>query len=229
MPDHARHLIHSLGHLTRTFKQSLVMEGIKKRKAASTAPEDQAEFLDEQEQERLVSDLRIENDKSNRSIQRGLAGLSVLVSSLYLLYLKELLFPPNDLSAPMIPIPSSEPITSETYYPGTAAIVSLISLYLSLYVVLLNAGLSVIDLAKSALSKDVPQGSPQSAFRVIIVNLVVSWIPMLVSHSVSGKELIFWAIPFFVVLMDLFALQMMENVNLEFAGLDNARYKYKGA
>ncbi|KAG2188123.1 hypothetical protein INT44_000874 [Umbelopsis vinacea] len=207
MPDHAWHLIHSLEHLTRTFKQSLVMEGIKKRKAASTAPEDQAEFLDEQEQERLVSDLRIENDKSNRSIQRGLAGLSVLVSSLYLLYLKELLFPPNDLSAPMIPIPSSEPITSETYYPG----------------------LSVIDLAKSALSKDVPQGSPQSAFRVIIVNLVVSWIPMLVSHSVSGKELIFWAIPFFVVLMDLFALQMMENVNLEFAGLDNARYKYKGA
>jgi hypothetical protein len=129
----------------------------------------------------------------------------------------------------MIPIPSSEPITSETYYPGTAAIASLVSLYLSLYVVLLNAGLSVIDLAKSALSKDIPQGNPQSAFKVIIVNLVVSWIPMLVSYSVSGKELVFWAIPFLVVLMDLFALQMMENVNLEFVGLEQSKYKYKGA
>ena len=129
----------------------------------------------------------------------------------------------------MIPIPSSEPITSETYYPGTATIASLVSLYLSLYVVLLNAGLSVIDLAKSALSKDIPQGNPQSAFKVIIVNLIVSWIPMLVSYSVSGKELVFWAIPFLVVLMDLFALQMMENVNLEFVGLEQSRYKYKGA
>lgn len=129
----------------------------------------------------------------------------------------------------MIPIPSSEPITSETYYPSTAAMASLVSLYLSLYVVLLNAGLSVIDLAKSALSKDIPQGNPQSAFKVIIVNLVVSWIPMLVSYSVSGKELVFWAIPFFVLLMDLFALQMMENVNLEFVGLEQSRYKYKGA
>ncbi|KAM3584100.1 hypothetical protein VKS41_004066 [Umbelopsis sp. WA50703] len=45
------------------------MEGIKKRKNPSTPLEDQAEFLDEQEQERLVSDLRKENEKSNRSIQ----------------------------------------------------------------------------------------------------------------------------------------------------------------
>jgi hypothetical protein len=129
----------------------------------------------------------------------------------------------------MIPIPSSKPITSETFYPGTAALASLVSLSLSLYVVVLNAGLSVIDLAKSALTKEVQHGNPQSAFKIIIVNLVVSCVPILVSYGVSGKELIFWAVPFLVLLMDLFALQMMENVNREFVGLEEAKYKYKGA
>ncbi|GAB5585403.1 hypothetical protein Unana1_00303 [Umbelopsis nana] len=205
------------------------MEGIKKRKNPATPLEDQSEFLDEQEQERLVSDLRTENEKSNRSIQRGLAGLSVLVSSLYLLYLKELLYPPHDLSTPMIPIPSSDPVTSETNYPAMAALTSLVSLAFSFYVIILNSGLSVISLAKSLVSKEIEQGNPQSAFRVILVNLVVSWIPIIVSYGVSGKELIFWAIPFFVLLMDLIALQMMDSVNQEFVGLEQAKYKYKGA
>ncbi|CAO3675599.1 unnamed protein product [Umbelopsis vinacea] len=205
------------------------MEGIKKRKNPKVPPEDQTEFLNEQEQERLVSDLRTENEKSNRSIQRGLAGLSVLVSSLFLLYLKELSYPAHELSTPMIPIPSSEPITSETNYPATAAITSLVSLALSLYVIILTSGLSVVSLAKSLISKQVEQGTPQSSFKVILVNLVVSWIPMIVSYGVSRKELIFWAIPFLVLLMDLLALQMMENVNQEFVGLEQSKYKYKGA
>lgn len=161
--------------------------------------------------------------------QRGLAGLSVLVSSLYLLYLKELLYPPHELSTPMIPIPSSDPVTSETNYPAMAALTSLVSLAISFYVIILNSGLSVISLAKSLVSKEIEQGNPQSAFRVILVNLVVSWIPISVSYGVSGKELIFWAIPFFVLLMDLIALQMMDSVNQEFVGLEQAKYKYKGA
>jgi uncharacterized membrane protein YGL010W len=129
----------------------------------------------------------------------------------------------------MIPIPSSEPITSETNYPATAAITSLVSLALSLYVIILTSGLSVVSLAKSWISKQVEQGTPQSSFKVILVNLVVSWIPMIVSYGVSRKELIFWAIPFLVLLMDLLALQMMENVNQEFVGLEQSKYKYKGA
>jgi hypothetical protein len=129
----------------------------------------------------------------------------------------------------MIPIPSSEPITSETNYPATAAITSLVSLALSLYVIILTSGLSVVSLAKSLISKEVEQGTPQSSFKVILVNLVVSWVPMIVSYGVSRKELIFWAIPFLVLLMDLLALQMMENVNQEFVGLEQSKYKYKGA
>lgn len=129
----------------------------------------------------------------------------------------------------MIPIPSSEPVTSETNYPATAAITSLVSLALSLYVIILTSGLSVVSLAKSLISKEVEQGTPQSSFRVILVNLVVSWVPMIVSYGVSLKELVFWAIPFLVLLMDLLALQMMENVNQEFVGLEQSKYKYKGA
>jgi hypothetical protein len=86
-----------------------------------------------------------------------------------------------------------------------------------------------VSLAKSLISKEVEQGTPQSSFKVILVNLVVSWVPMIVSYGVSRKELIFWAIPFLVLLMDLLALQMMENVNQEFVGLEQSKYKYKGA
>ncbi|KAG2177816.1 hypothetical protein INT43_003063 [Umbelopsis isabellina] len=205
------------------------MEGIKKRKNPSTPLEDQAEFLDEQEQERLVSDLRKENEKSNRSIQRGLAGLSILVSSLYLLFLKELIYPAQALAVPMIPIPSREPITSETNYPGFAATISLVSLALSFYIILLNSGLSVLSLAKSVVSKDVEQGTPQSASLVVMGNIIVSLIPPLLSYSVSLKELIFWTLPLLVLLMDLLALQMMDNVNQELGGLESSKYKYKGA
>jgi len=129
----------------------------------------------------------------------------------------------------MIPIPSSEPITSETNYPGLSATISLVSLALSFYVIILNSGLSVFSMAKSLVSKDIEAGSPQSAFVIILVNLVVSLIPIILSLGASSKELVFWAIPLFVLLMDLLALQMMDNVNHEFVGLEKSKYKYKGA
>jgi hypothetical protein len=139
------------------------------------------------------------------------------------------MYPAQALSVPLIPMPSSEPITSETNYPGIAATISLISLALSFYMILLNSGLSVLSLAKSVVSKEIEHGTPESSSLVVLGNLIVSLIPPLLSYGVSLKELIFWAIPLLVLLLDLLALQMMDNVNQEFVGLESSKYKYKGA
>jgi hypothetical protein len=95
--------------------------------------------------------------------------------------------------------------------------------------ILLNSGLSVLSLAKSVVSKEIEHGTPESSSLVVLGNLIVSLIPPLLSYGVSLKELIFWAIPLLVLLLDLLALQMMDNVNQEFVGLESSKYKYKGA
>jgi len=196
----------------------MATEGVFRRRTTVTNAEDEAEFLDDQEQDKIINELRDKNAKSNKSILQGLAGLSALVSVLYFLYTWDYLQPSQPLSMPVVPIPTDPPTHSVASFPLISVASSIITLGVLVYYILTYKDLSETTPAAEAASFRILQTAAGTGLVGVLLALGTSWV-----------ELLFWALPLLVVLLDFTALRMMREVENGVRELENAKYNFKGA
>ncbi|KAI9030982.1 hypothetical protein CLU79DRAFT_732363 [Phycomyces nitens] len=200
------------------------MDSLHHRLHASPHSDDEAEYLDEQEQEKLLQELWIQNEKSNLFIQRGLVLIGFLVSTIYVAFSVEILYSQSGL--PLIPIPTSIPQTSTIVFPRVAAALSILSLYASIYTLLTTCRLSVLEaLWKTPAHRGL--GGLNIKGAVITSGLALTSPLLAFLGQTSWVELGFWTIPLLVLLLDFSAYQMMCQVEANFGDLEKARYKFK--
>ncbi|KAI7863496.1 hypothetical protein BDF14DRAFT_1959135 [Spinellus fusiger] len=207
----------------------------------TTALEDTVEFLDEQEQEKLLEELWLQNEKSNRFIQRPGTGGSLSVCNVRALqptlvclinhfpsYVAYWVGPSGSLSsgAPIIPIPTAIPQPSIISFPHLAVACSILSLYSSIYTLLNTCRLSLRELF-SSISAHRGLGAPPPAAVIVTGCLGLTSPLMAFLEKTAWLEIGFWTIPLLVLLLDFSAVQMMRQVEANFGELDRARYKFK--
>ncbi|KAI9247503.1 hypothetical protein BDA99DRAFT_526045 [Phascolomyces articulosus] len=207
------------------------MEGLQRRFQSKNTPnpEDESEFLDEEEQERLLNELREQNERSNLAIQRGIILIGVLVSTIYAIFFYDLATA-KVLSVPRIPVPLAQPIPSMIPVPEFAAMMSLVSIYTSIYTFATACRLSALEIVwkQPSLSRGMTGQvnvltASLAGFSGVISPCIALW------DMGSTIEIIFWSIPLFVLILMLLSLRMMVQVEGKIDDLDKARYKYKGA
>ncbi|KAI9490528.1 hypothetical protein BDB00DRAFT_875267 [Zychaea mexicana] len=210
------------------------MEGLQRRfqsKKPTTHPEDESEFLDEEEQERLLDELREQNEKSNLGIQRGIIVIGILVSTIYAIFFYDLATS-KVLSVPRIPMPlMQQPIPSLIPVPEFAAMMSMVSLYTSIYTFATTCKLSALEiiwLKEPTPSRGIGQVNILTASLAGFAGIVSPCIALL-DMQTSTLEIAFWSVPLLVLGLMLLGLRMMVQVEGKIADLDKARYKYKGA
>ncbi|KAL0095943.1 hypothetical protein J3Q64DRAFT_1705481 [Phycomyces blakesleeanus] len=200
------------------------MDSLHHRLHASPHSDDEAEYLDEQEQEKLLQELWIQNEKSNLFIQRGLILIGFLVSTIYVAFSFEILYSQSGL--PLIPIPTSIPQTSTIFFPRAAAVLSILSLYASIYTLLTTCRLSVLEaLWKTPAHRGL--GSLDLKGAAVTSALALTSPLLALLGQTSWVELGFWTIPLLVLLLDFSAYHMMCQVEANFGDLEKARYKFK--
>ncbi|KAL0080656.1 hypothetical protein F4703DRAFT_1870464 [Phycomyces blakesleeanus] len=228
------------------------MDSLHHRLHASPHSDDEAEYLDEQEQEKLLQELWIQNEKSNLFIQSFFIYSSIYLSIVYiyiryahqvlltnlhaLLYMCvyiqisyvafsfEILYSQSGL--PLIPIPTSIPQTSTIFFPRAAAVLSILSLYASIYTLLTTCRLSVLEaLWKTPAHRGL--GSLDLKGAAVTSALALTSPLLALLGQTSWVELGFWTIPLLVLLLDFSAYHMMCQVEANFGDLEKARYKFK--
>ncbi|OZJ05122.1 hypothetical protein BZG36_01365 [Bifiguratus adelaidae] len=195
------------------------LEGLRSRKP-KVNPEEEAEFLDEEEQERVIEEMRRSNEESNRSIRKGLAGLPVLLLVLFVLYMSEYKPAAPIEQRPIIPIPTSTPVHSVAYFPilsGTLSITSLI--FSALFIITLPV----------ALFPQYTDRIPIPKQYILSIALGLGIVPLLLAIGTSWVEALFWALPLGVCVLNIIATRMMESVTAGLDGLEAMKYNYKGA
>ncbi|KAJ8660688.1 hypothetical protein O0I10_003736 [Lichtheimia ornata] len=206
------------------------MEGLQRRFKSTTEPnpEDENEFLDEQQQEELISELRTKNDQSNLAIQRGIILVGVLVSSIYTIFLYDTMFPSTFLSVPHIPNPFNA-IPAVTPAPEVSATTSILSLFGSVFTFARGCRLTAMQIIWSPPppNRGFNKINILTAAPAACLGLIAPAIALY--GGVPWLEFGFWSIPFLVLGMMAFAIHMMIQVENNIDDLDKARYKYKGA
>ncbi|KAI8336662.1 hypothetical protein BC941DRAFT_514096 [Chlamydoabsidia padenii] len=186
--------------------------------------EDQTEFLDEQEQESLLQDLRKQNEQSNLLIQCGLLFIGVLVSAIFIVYLYEI------QTTAILPFPFlSTPIVSQIKYPHLGILLSILSIMVSMLNLMLTCRVTPSDIIRMTPSH---RGMGRLDLGTGIGSAVTgSIMPLacLVNDKVVWMEVVFWSLPLMMLTMDLLAITMMGQVEANFTELEKSRYKYKGA
>ncbi|KAG2217530.1 hypothetical protein INT45_009955 [Circinella minor] len=211
------------------------MEGLQRRFQSNKTSnlEDESEYLDEQEQEQLLNDLREQNEKSNLAIQRGIILIGVLVSTIYAIFFYDLATA-KILSVPQIPVPLMKPIPSMIPVPEFAAMMSIISIYTSIYTFATACRLTGMEIiGKKSTSLSHHDGIRNHQVNILTTSLaalsgVIS--PCIALWDMASTiEIIFWSIPLFVLVLMMLGFRMMVQVEGKIDDLDKARYKYKGA
>ncbi|KAI7854609.1 hypothetical protein BDC45DRAFT_119365 [Circinella umbellata] len=128
----------------------------------------------------------------------------------------------------MKPIPSMIPV------PEFAAMMSIISIYTSIYTFATACqltGLEIIGKKSASLSRR--DGIKKHQVDTLTTSLAV--LSGVISPCIalwdmaSTIEIIFWSIPLFVLALMMLGFRMMVQVEGKIDDLDKARYKYKGA
>ncbi|ORZ02550.1 hypothetical protein BCR43DRAFT_481719 [Syncephalastrum racemosum] len=196
--------------------------------------EDEAEYLDEEEQERLLQDLRRQNESSNLTIQRGMILVGILVSSIYSIFLYDLVFSSHaTFYVPHIPVPFwGSPVASLMPAPELASMTSIACLYVSVYAFIHTCRLNARE---AFLLQTPPEGrglAPLGSHRIPIALSVIlgSVAPIIALYDrASAIEVVFWLLPLLVLGLDVLALRMMRQVDEKIEALDKTRYSFKGA
>ncbi|KAI9316289.1 hypothetical protein BX666DRAFT_1949181 [Dichotomocladium elegans] len=211
------------------------MEGLQRRLNRSSSstknPEDEAEFLDEQEQDQLVQDLKAQNERSNLAIQRGMILIGILVSAIYAIFLYDAIFPSSFLSVPRIPIPfNPAPVTLPS--PVLAASTSILSLYSAIFAFARAVRLSAPEIICFGPTPSPDRGLGTMSARVAGLSAMAALVAPLIAlwdGSIPALEFIFWLVPLLVLGMKALAIHMMLQVDSKIIELEKAKYKYKGA
>ncbi|KAI8883033.1 hypothetical protein K501DRAFT_333652 [Backusella circina FSU 941] len=195
------------------------MENLHNRKKQK-APEDQVEFLDEQEQEELLKDLRQQNDNANLSIQRGLIVIGCISTSLFIyMFIQDIPFIPlSHLSTPVISVLNT---------PRLAACFSLLSIIASIYTLINTLGLQVFGF--KIRSREV--GKYQLYKPGLLASICMGSVGPVLSllYKSTMIEFVYWAIPLIETAMHVSAYHMIGSVESSLEELEKSKYKYKGA
>ncbi|KAI8642422.1 hypothetical protein BD408DRAFT_416492 [Parasitella parasitica] len=191
------------------------MEGLHLRKREkSLNAEEETYFLDEEEQERLLQELRKQNDIANQNIQIGLVAIGLLVEALFG---SVLLQRTNIPTIPIADIFGSTPSLLKS--PIFAVICNLISVALAILTLL------SCSRVKTKLRPRLPVQYTGSA--AIIIGLISPFMSLF-NHT-TYIELFFWTIPIVLMMMYSFAIHMINQVYQGLDELEGSKYKYKGA
>ncbi|KAI8966971.1 hypothetical protein BDF20DRAFT_903504 [Mycotypha africana] len=199
------------------------MDGSKFRKRKTkTNAEDEVEFLDEEEQERLLQELREQNMKANILIQRGLVVIGCIISLLFL----NVIFDNQELI--VIPISYIHTIKySSIRSPKIAAVLSIISILSSVLSLISASKIKILDrkLQTHQTKTQIPIHLTVSA---ALMTGCLSPLMTLLQHKDSSiAEFIFWLIPLILSFMYYSAFTMMSSVNTGIDALELSKYKYK--
>ncbi|KAI8355630.1 hypothetical protein EDC96DRAFT_576924 [Choanephora cucurbitarum] len=189
-------------------------EGLHFRKKVTQ--EDENEFLDEEEQEKLLKELSEQNDSANLSIQRGLVTVGFILLALFFHVLLQ-----GDQN---IIVPISQlytPTTIKIQSPQIASACSILSILLSIITLILSSLLPVIPFA--------PIQTHEKNTLFGYAALVTAALPILQSIQSTWIELVFWSLPAFLIVMYYSAYTMIRQVNMGIMELEESKYKYKGA
>lgn len=194
------------------------MEGLHNRRKEKINEEDEAEFLDEEEQEKLLQDLRDQNDKANLSIQRGLIIIGCITSALFFNILLQ-------KGVPIIPISQVFSIPTDTAlaFPNFAALTSILSIGTSIFALVIKCKMNIFGLLQSLSLHD------QYTKGTILGSVASgSLAPMMcLFYRSSLIEFIFWSIPLLILGLYYTALHMMNQVQDSLEELEKSKYKYK--
>ncbi|CEP09682.1 hypothetical protein [Parasitella parasitica] len=196
------------------------MEGLYfRKKEKSSNAEEETEFLDEQgfflsvkEQEKLLQELREQNDVANQNIQIGLVVIGLLVAALFG---SVLLQRTNIPTIPIADIFGSTPSLLDS--PTFAVICSLTSVVLAILTLLSFSGVKTIAIPRLPI-----KFTGSAAFVVGLISPFMS----LFSHT-TYIELFFWSIPIILMMMYYFAIHMINQVYRGLDELEGSKYKYK--
>ncbi|CAB4378531.1 unnamed protein product [Rhizophagus irregularis] len=185
------------------------MDGLKKRyslldQGFGEGQEQVAEFLDEQEQDQIIEELRLQNERANSFFKKALAFVSLMMVILYLIFLYEIM---TSSSNPIIPLPISEHIYSYAPYQMIATLSSIGALISSIF--LLQA--------------------PNFTMIHIYVGAFLSIIPNIIAIHTEKMEKLWWAIPLGILVFDIIALFLIKDSEQDIRSLEKLKYKYKGA
>ncbi|ORX58773.1 hypothetical protein DM01DRAFT_1381439 [Hesseltinella vesiculosa] len=191
--------------------------------------DEQVEYLDEQEQEELLQDLRNENDKSNLFIQMGLLFVDALVCAIFLVFEYDVQTHESRHQPLYLPFPFlSTPVFSRFSYPGLGVLLSLAAIVCSMVTMVLTCRLTLKEMLQLTSShKGVGPFHRQAAVAAASVSSVIPLAAMFI--RLEWIELVFWCLPWLVLMMNALAIRMMRQVQDSFTALEKSRYKFKGA
>ncbi|GBC05620.1 hypothetical protein RclHR1_06310016 [Rhizophagus clarus] len=201
------------------------MDGLKKRyslldQGVGEGQESVAEILDEQEQDKIIEELRLQNERANLFFKKALAFVSLMMMILYLIFLYEIMVLPSNPtisshnfaeigspSNPIIPLPISEHIYSYAPYQMIATLSSIGALVSSIFLLL----------------------TPNFTMIHIYVAALLSLIPNIIAIHTEKMEKLWWAIPLGILVFDMIALFLIKDSEQDIRSLEKLKYKYKGA
>ncbi|RHZ72479.1 hypothetical protein Glove_242g31 [Diversispora epigaea] len=164
------------------------------------------EILDEQEQEKVIEDLRVQNDRANNFFKKALSFLSLMVMILFFIFLNDIVKSSSGIIS--IPLPTSEKILSYTPFPLISTIFSISALIFSIY--LLQAqNITIIHIYWGAFLSLVPN--------------------ILAINTTERMEKLWWGIPLGILIFDVIALFLIKDSEQDVKSLEKLKYKYKGA
>ncbi|CAO3633705.1 unnamed protein product [Cunninghamella blakesleeana] len=194
--------------------------------------EERPEYLDEEEQEKLLQELRTQNEKSNLIIQIGLLFIGILLSAIYIVYEYDTYTSRNKvfINRATIPFPFlSTPVVSQIMLPNIAVILSLGSILSSMALLLYTCHVSFSDIFYFAPSHRGIGSIHHISLSTSIILGSVAPLISLFSMDVTWIEFFYWSLPLGMLLMDIGAIRMMKQVEYEFTDLELRKYKFKGA
>ncbi|CAO3629100.1 unnamed protein product [Cunninghamella echinulata] len=197
-----------------------------------TNEKEQPEYLDEEQQEQLLQDLRTQNEKSNLTIQIGLLFIGILLSAIYIVYEYDTYKSRGRIfnNRAIIPFPFlSTPVTSQITSPDLAVTFSLGSISASISMILYTCQVSFSDILSFTPShRGIGSLHIISALASFVLGSIVPLISMF-SVAISWVEVFYWSLPLGMLLMNLGAIRMMKQVEYGFTELELKKYKFKGA
>ncbi|KAI8375926.1 uncharacterized protein BYT42DRAFT_368213 [Radiomyces spectabilis] len=199
------------------------MEGLHNRLKPASHVEDEAEFLDEEEQEKLLQELRVQNDRSNLLIQRWLVVISLLITPIYILFL-------YNSGTPMITMPMMERhLPAIIFLPKFAAAWNIASIYLAIYLLWTSCHLTVRDLVsfKTVAVHPSPRVDLTMASLTAGATAVAPVLALLA--RAPWTEVFFWSFPLILIALYAIVYRTMDQVQVHINEVEKARYKYKGA
>ncbi|KAI8060032.1 hypothetical protein BC940DRAFT_312997 [Gongronella butleri] len=202
----------------------------RRQAAASTSDDDPAEFLDEQEQEQLLKELRDANDKSNLLIQIGLLFVGVLVCAIFLVFLYDIQTHERRHQPLYLPFPFfSEPMEARFPFPGIGVLFSLVAIVLAMLTTVTTCRIAVQDIVSlTSAHRGIGALHRESALAAAGAATLMPLACLLV-QGCTLAEVGLWGLPWMVLIMHMMAIRMMRQVQESFTMLEKSQYKYKGA